>query len=90
MTSRATTLFLLGGTAFLVATVLLLLWIEGQERGMLRWGLVLAALGVAFLAWGGLRRRSESRNPLDLRREQKLWRSGPLGRRWLKVRKRLF
>jgi hypothetical protein len=79
---------LLGGCLFLLAVVFLFLWMEGGwGRGL---GLGLAALSLSAVSLMlGARWRVRSRSPLDTRRDQRLWRSGPLGRQWLKIRRRL-
>ena len=75
------TLFLLGG-------VLIFLAAERGNNRLLSMGiasLLLSAGGFSVGAWLGRGRG----NPLERRREQRLWKSGPLGRRWLEGRRRI-
>lgn len=81
--------FLLGGCLFLLAVVFLFLWMEGGWGRGLGFGLAALTLSAVSLSLGA-RWRLRSRNPLETRREQRLWRSGPLGRQWLKIRRRLL
>ena len=84
MTTR--TLLVLGLLFFLAAVVALFRVIEGAG-GMLWVGLTFLGLSVAsgaFSAW-----RLHTRVDFDrIAAEQRLWRSGPLGRRWLRRRGR--
>lgn len=88
MISTASRLFLLGGVFFLLGVVLLFLGSENGSRVVLRTGVGLLLLSAAGLAAGCWASRKD-KSPLERRREQRLWRSGPLGRRWLKSRNRL-
>jgi hypothetical protein len=88
MISTASRLFLLGGVFFLLGVLLLFLGGDNGSRVLLRAGVGLFLLSAAGLAAGCWTSRKE-RGPLERRREQRLWRSGPLGRRWLKSRNRL-
>lgn len=88
MASNSTRALLLGGCLFLIAVVFFFLWIEGGWGPALGLGLGTLSLSVASLLLGA-RWKSGSRDPLDERREQRLWRSGPLGRQWLRIRRRL-
>jgi hypothetical protein len=75
------TLFLLGGTMIFLA-------VERGSQRLLIMGcasLLLSVGGFAVGAWLGQRRR----DPLERRREQRLWRSGPLGRKRLEGRRRV-
>jgi len=62
--------------------------LEGGRSRLLGIGIGVVCLSVIGLGVGG-RLRMAKRDPLERRREQRLWRSGPLGRRWLRGRKRL-
>ena len=80
---------MLGGLAlFVLATVLLFL---GAERGSIRLlgsGAGVLCLSVGGVALGVVLGRSR-RDPLERRREQRLWKSGPLGRKWLEGRRKI-
>lgn len=87
MRPTSTRVLLLGGALFLVGTGLLLLWMEGQSRLFLSLGLGFLCVSVLSLLVAG--RWMQGRpDPLEARRERRLWRSGPLGRWWLERRKR--
>jgi len=88
MNLRSPRLLVLGGAFFVVGAFLLLVWLAGHARGFLVAGLGLVCLSVPVLALGG-RWIQGSQDPLEARRERRLWRSGPLGRQWLGKRKRL-
>lgn len=82
--------FFVAGMALFVGGAVLVLWSTASgSRPLL--GLGLAGLGAAVVcllvgAWHRLTRVDWDR----IAAEQRLWRSGPLGRAWLKVRKSLF
>jgi hypothetical protein len=78
---------LLGGCLFLLAVIFLFLWMEGGLGPGLGLGLACLCLSVVSLSVGA-RGWLRGRNPLEARREERLWRSGPLGRQWLKIRRR--
>ncbi len=90
MKASSTSILLLGGALFVVGAVCLLLWMEGHGLLFARLGAMGLALSLLLLTFGAWRQRRTGRDPLEVRREQRLWRSGPLGRRWLRIRKRLF
>ena len=46
---------------------------------------LLAAVALA----AAVRLKAPRTDPLEVRREQRLWRSGPLGRKWLEIRRKL-
>jgi len=87
MNSKRTPVLLFGGCIFVVGAALLLLWLEGRSGVFLGVGLGLICISAPILTLAGLRGRSGA-NLLESRREQRLWRSGPLGRWWLGRRKR--
>jgi hypothetical protein len=90
MRSAPAPIFLLGGVLFVLGAGCVVLWVAGHGYLFLGLGFVAAVLALLVLAFGAWRRRGEGRNPREMRREQLLWRSGPLGRRWLRIRRRLF
>lgn len=83
-----TRVLVLGGSLFLLGAVFLFLWLSGGSRLFLLVGtgfVSAAALTLVVAArWMAVRP-----DPLEARREQRLWRSGPLGRWWLGRRRRL-
>jgi hypothetical protein len=88
MLSTASRVFLLGGVLFAMGVVLIFLALD-RGRGALLWmGLAALMLSVASLAAGSWLTRKKT-SLVDRRREQQLWRSGPLGRRWLESRNRM-
>ena len=87
MKPTSTRVLLLGGALFLLGTSFLLLWMEGHSRLYLSLGLGFLCFSVLCLLVAG-RWMHEKADPLQARREQRLWRSGPLGRWWLERRKR--
>lgn len=88
MLSTASRVFLLGGVLFVMGVVLIFLAVD-RGRGTLLWmGLAALILSVASLAAGSWLTRKKT-SLVDRRREQQLWRSGPLGRRWLENRNRM-
>jgi hypothetical protein len=67
---------------------LIFLALERGSHGLLILGvgvLTFSAGGFSVGAWRVRRRRT----PLERRREQRLWKSGPLGRKWLEGRRRI-
>ena len=88
MVSSSRWAFLLGACLLILAVLLVFLGVGGGGVRLVVGAVValfLAAGSVVLGAW--LARRG--REPLERRREQRLWRSGPLGRHWLRSRKRL-
>ena len=79
---------LLGLVFFLLAGILVFLGFARESGGLLWAGLVSLFLALATLALGAWLFRRQS-DPLDRRREQRLWKSGPLGRKWLEARRRI-
>jgi len=73
---------------FLVGGLLIFLSVERGSGLLMAWGLGVFLLSVLGLWIGGSIRRREG-NPLERRREQRLWKSGPLGRKWLEGRRRI-
>ncbi len=88
MAANSTRALLLGGFLFLLSVVFFFLWMEGGWGRGLGLGLAFLSLSVVSLTLGA-RWRLGGRDPLDAHRQQRLWRSGPLGRQWLKIRRRL-
>jgi hypothetical protein len=88
MTLKPPGLLLFGGALFLAGVALLLAWMSGGHAGLLVFGIGAISASALSLALGGLWMRRAS-NPLEARKERRLWRSGPLGRWWLGRRKRL-
>ncbi len=79
---------LLGGALFLLGVAFLFLWMDGGPRVFL--GVGVGAVSVSALSLAvAARWMRRGPDPLQARREQRLWRSGPLGRWWLEKRKRL-
>lgn len=77
--------------SFILLFVGAILIFVGADGGSFR--LLSVGIGALCLAAGGFsigvsrgRRRAD---PLERRREQRLWKSGPLGRRWLEGRRRI-
>jgi hypothetical protein len=88
MAANSISALLLGGCLFLLAVVFFFLWMDGAWGPGLGLGLAAICLAVVSVSLGA-RWRLGSRRSLDTRREQRLWRSGPLGRQWLRIRKLL-
>jgi len=88
MRPTPTRVLLLGGALFLLGTLLLFLWMEGGSSLLMGLGIGTITVSALTLAVAG-RWMRRNRDPLETRREQRLWRSGPLGRWWLEKRKRL-
>jgi len=87
MKATPTRALLLGGTLFLLGVVFLFIWMGGHSRLFLGLGLGLIPISALTLAVAG-RWMNKTPDPLQARKEQRLWRSGPLGRWWLQKRKR--
>ena len=88
MVSSALRMALLGLVFLLLGGVLVFLGVDMERDSLLGTGigsLVLSVLTFSFGIWLARRRP----DPLDRRREQRLWKSGPLGRRWLQNRRRI-
>jgi len=75
-------MLLAGGALFLVGAALLLLWMEGRSGVFLGIGLGSIFVAAVTLAVAGRLMAREPNDP-EGRRQQRLWRSGPLGRTWL-------
>lgn len=88
MTAKGPASLLLGGALFLGGAVLLLAWMEGGSGVLLGLGVGLVSASALILAVAG-RWLTKGPNPLEARKERRLWRSGPLGRWWLERRRRL-
>jgi hypothetical protein len=79
---------LLGWCLFVVGATAIFLGMGGGSNLMMGLGISGISLAAVSLLLGSrLSRRGP--DPLDARRQQRLWRSGPLGRWWLERRKRL-
>ena len=87
LTTRNLTL-LLGVTLILLGAVLVVLAVE-RRVGSLTGMAIVTSLGSVASLLLAIRLTRRRRYPSETRREQRLWRSGPLGRRWLKSRRRL-
>ena len=82
MQPTPTRALLIGLGLFLLGAIILFLWMGGGPTWFLFIGtgcLTLSALSLVVAALRMPRRP----NPLDVRRERRLWKSGPLGRLWL-------
>ncbi len=88
MLSSGSRILLLSLTLFLVGGILLFLAVERGSGRLMGMGIG-AFLLSAFGFWLGARRSRKGRDPLERRREQRLWKSGPLGRKWLEGRRRI-
>jgi len=88
MRPTPTRVLILGGALFLLGVVFLFLWMGGYSRPFLVLGVGTISLSAISLAVAG-RWMRRSGDPLQARQEQRLWRSGPLGRWWLDKRNRL-
>ena len=88
MLSASTRLLLLGACLFCVGGIMVFLALEGGRTHFFGIGVAIICLSIIGLVVGGRLGRGEG-SPLERRRQQRLWRSGPLGRRWLRDRKRL-
>ena len=88
MLSSKFRILLLSLTLFLLGGLLIFLAMERGSHRLLVMGigiLTVSAGGFSVGAWRVRRRRT----PLERRREQRLWKSGPLGRKWLEGRRRM-
>lgn len=81
-------LLILGGALFLLGVAFLFIWMNGGSRLFLGLGLGAVSASVLSLTFGA-RWMTRAPDPLQARRERRLWKSGPLGRWWLGRRKRL-
>lgn len=75
--------------AFLFGAALTLLALERGSRvlaGVAIVAMVISAALFVYSIWGGRRKVDWAR----IEAEQRLWESGPLGRSWLRVRRRLY
>ena len=88
MLSASFRLLLLSLTLFLLGSVLVFLGVERESNRLLGMGIGSFLLSVGGFSLGGWMRRRR-RDPLEQRREQRLWKSGPLGRKWLEGRRRI-
>jgi hypothetical protein len=88
MLSSKTRVLLLSLTLFILGGILVFLGLEWQRVRLrdLGVGTLVVSLGCFTLGAWQWRRRP---NLLERRREQRLWRSGPLGRKWLEGRRRI-
>lgn len=80
--------FLLSLTLLILGAILIFLGAEGGSLRLLGVGIGTLCLAVGGFSRGASRRRRRT-DPLERRREQRLWKSGPLGRRWLEGRRRI-
>lgn len=88
MPPKSVALLSIGGLLFLTGAVLLHVWMGGGPSWLLPVGLGVIAVSALSLAAGGFLVGARP-DPLELRRQRRLWRSGPLGRWWLDRRNRL-
>ena len=79
---------LLGLVFFLLGGVLIFLGLARGSGGLLGTGIVGLGVSVATLTFGVWLSRRQPQG-LERRREQRLWKSGPLGRKWLEARRRI-
>ncbi len=80
-------ILILGLSLVILGMVFLFFAMEGGSSALLAMGvgsLILSGGGLSLDAW---RRRLDG-DPLDQRRERRLWKSGPLGRKWLEGRRK--
>ena len=80
--------YLLSLAFFLLGGILIFLGADGGGLRLLGVGigaLCLSAIGFSLGVFRGRRRK----DPLERRREQRLWKSGPLGRKWLEGRRKI-
>jgi drug/metabolite transporter (DMT)-like permease len=78
----------LGLVLFFLGVILIFLGAGGGNVRLMGAGIgavCLAAVGFSLAAIRGRR----GKDPLERRREQRLWKSGPLGRKWLEGRRRI-
>jgi hypothetical protein len=88
MLSSGARFLLLSLILFLVGAILIFLAVERGSSRLVGMGLGAFLLSVPGF-WIGARKGRSGRNPLERRREQRLWKSGPLGRKWLEGRRRI-
>ena len=79
---------LVGMALFLVGGVLILSGVEWESPRILVIGVGAMVFSVGSLSVGTWLSRQRI-DPLDQRRERRLWKSGPLGRKWLEGRRRI-
>ena len=79
---------LLGLVFFFLGVLLVFLGVAGGRQGFLGAGIGSLSLSVVVLAVGAWLSRKRP-DPRNRRREERLWKSGPLGRRWLQDRRRM-
>ena len=79
---------LLGLALFLLGGFLIFLALERGSDRLLWAGVGVLVMSVGSFSVGTWLSRRQ-RDPLDQRRERRLWKSGPLGRKWLEGRRRL-
>lgn len=76
-------------TLFFLGAILIFLGAGGGSIRLLGAGIgavCLASVGFSLGAFRGRKRK----DALERRREQRLWKSGPLGRKWLEGRRRIL
>jgi hypothetical protein len=88
MLSSKTRVLLLGLTLLILGGILIFLGIEWQRARLRDLGIGTLVVSLGCFLLGALRGR-RGPDPLERRREQRLWRSGPLGRKWLEGRRRI-
>jgi hypothetical protein len=81
-------ILLLGLAIFLFGGTLILIGVEGGSGLFLGMGVAVLVAAAGILSAGGWLSRHEG-DPLDQRRERRLWKSGPMGRKWLEGRRRV-
>jgi hypothetical protein len=88
MISTPARILLLGSCLFAIGATLVYLGMARASGFLVGFGISGISLAVVILLLGA---RFSRKGPdrLELRRQQRLWRSGPLGRWWLERRKRL-
>jgi hypothetical protein len=88
MLSSSLRVLLLSLTVFLLGAILIFLGLEWESGRALGVGIGGVFISVAGFSVGSfLTRRAQ--DPLERRREQRLWKSGPLGRKWLEGRRKI-
>jgi hypothetical protein len=88
MLSSSLRVLLLSLTVFLLGAILVFLGIEWESRRALGVGIGGVFISVAGFSVGSFLSRSRQ-DPLEQRREQRLWKSGPLGRKRLEGRRKI-
>jgi len=88
MLSSRSRFLLLSLTLFLLGGFLTFFAFERGSARILGMAVVFLVLSAGAFSAGSLavRRRGD---PLERRRQQRLWKSGPLGRKWLEGRRRI-